>query len=55
VAITTSSSEERLKSYMANVWSFKLASEEIEGISMMGKQKHFRAFQNQWIAEGDWR
>ncbi|KAL7757365.1 hypothetical protein ACKLNR_011892 [Fusarium oxysporum f. sp. zingiberi] len=55
VAITTSSSEERLKSYMANEWSFKLASEEIEGISMMGKQKHFRAFQNQWIAEGDWR
>ncbi|KAK2930239.1 hypothetical protein FoTM2_010580 [Fusarium oxysporum f. sp. vasinfectum] len=55
VAITTSSSEERLKSFMANVWSFKLASEEIEGISMMGKQKHLRAFQNQWIAEGDWR
>jgi diketogulonate reductase-like aldo/keto reductase len=55
VTITTSSSEERLKSYMANVWSFKLESEETEGIAMMGKQKHFRAFQNQWIAEGDWR
>ncbi|KAF5722437.1 monooxygenase [Fusarium mundagurra] len=55
VVITTSSSEERLKSYMRNVWSFKLTAEEIEGIAMMGKQKHFRAFQNQWIAEGDWR
>ncbi|VTT55935.1 unnamed protein product [Fusarium fujikuroi] len=55
VVITTSSSEERLKSYMRNVWSFKLTSEEIEGIAMMGKQKHFRAFQKQWIAEGDWR
>ncbi|KAF5706119.1 alcohol dehydrogenase [Fusarium globosum] len=55
VVITTSSSEERLKSYMRNVWSFKLMPEEIEGIAMMGKQKHFRAFQNQWIAEGDWR
>lgn len=55
VVITTSSSGERLKSYMRNVWSFKLIPEEIEGISMMGKQKHFRAFQNQWIAEGDWR
>ncbi|KAH7168408.1 NADP-dependent oxidoreductase domain-containing protein, partial [Fusarium sp. MPI-SDFR-AT-0072] len=55
VAITTSSSEERLRSYMKNVWSFKLTPEEIEGIAMMGKQKHFRAYQNQWIAEGDWR
>ncbi|CVK91319.1 related to aldo-keto reductase YPR1 [Fusarium mangiferae] len=55
VVITTSSSEERLRSYMRNVWSFKLTAEEIEGIAMMGKQKHFRAFQKQWIAEGDWR
>ncbi|KAF5584814.1 monooxygenase [Fusarium pseudocircinatum] len=55
VVITTSSSEERLKSYMRNVWSFKLTAEDIEGIAMMGKQKHFRAFQNQFIAEGDWR
>ncbi|KAG5758757.1 hypothetical protein H9Q72_013115 [Fusarium xylarioides] len=55
VVITTSSSEERLKSYMRNVWNFKLTAEEIEGIAMMGKQKHFRAFQNQWIAEEDQR
>ncbi|KAF5584457.1 uncharacterized protein FSUBG_12771 [Fusarium subglutinans] len=55
VVITTSSSEERLRGYMTNVWSFKLTAEEVEGIAMMGKQKHFRAFQKQWIAEGDWR
>ncbi|KAF5534683.1 monooxygenase [Fusarium mexicanum] len=55
VVITTSSSVERLKGYMTNVWSFELTAEEVEGIAMMGKQKHFRAFQNQWITEGDWR
>ncbi|WZH44158.1 NADP-dependent oxidoreductase domain-containing protein [Fusarium acuminatum] len=55
VAITTSSSEQRLRSYMANVPSFKLTSEEIESIAKIGQQKHFRGFQNQWIAKDDWR
>ncbi|KAF4344157.1 alcohol dehydrogenase [Fusarium beomiforme] len=55
IAITTSSSKERLENYMSKVWSFKLTSEELEAIAKAGLQKHFRAFQNQYIAEGDWR
>jgi diketogulonate reductase-like aldo/keto reductase len=55
VAITTSSSEQRLRSYMTKMLSFKLTSEEIESIAKIGRQKHFRGFQNQWIAKADWR
>lgn len=55
VAITTSSSEQRLQSYMANLPTFKLTSEEIESIAKIGQQKHFRGFQNQWIAKDDQR
>ncbi|KAF9765891.1 hypothetical protein IL306_001752 [Fusarium sp. DS 682] len=55
VAITTSSNKERLENYMAKVWSFKLTTEEIEAIAKIGVQKHFRAFQNQWVAEDDRR
>ncbi|KAF5023648.1 hypothetical protein F66182_4293 [Fusarium sp. NRRL 66182] len=55
VAITTSSREQRLHGYMAKVPGFKLTREEIESIAKAGQQKHFRGFQNAWIAEDDRR
>ncbi|KAF5668653.1 alcohol dehydrogenase [Fusarium heterosporum] len=55
VAITTSASEQRLQSYSERVFEFKLTAKEIESIANIGRQKHFRAFQNQWIAKEDRR
>lgn len=43
VALTTSSNEQRLKGYL-KVSQFKLTPEEVEQISELGKQKHFRGF-----------
>ncbi|KAM0340574.1 hypothetical protein ACHAPU_010411 [Fusarium lateritium] len=55
VAITTSSSEQRMKSYLDKVFSFELTAEEIEAITNIGQQKHFRAFQKQWVSKDDQR
>lgn len=44
VAITTSSSEERLKSFLTKVPSFKLTPAEVQLIADKGGEKHFRAF-----------
>ncbi|KAI1135150.1 Aldo/keto reductase [Hypoxylon sp. FL0543] len=41
VAITTSSSEQRLQGYLNNTFKFKLTPEEIQKISELGKQKHY--------------
>lgn len=43
VAITTSAKESRLKDYLRAA-EFKLTSEEVEEISRVGKEKHFRGF-----------
>jgi len=43
VALTTSSKEDRLKTYL-KVIDFKLTPEEIKDISDLGKEKHFRGF-----------
>jgi diketogulonate reductase-like aldo/keto reductase len=55
VTITTSSSEQRLQSYLAKLPSFKLTPKEIESIGELGQQKHFRGFWKQCIAADDRR
>ena len=55
VAITTSSSEQRLQSYLAKLSNFKLTPKEIESIAELGQQKHFRGFWKQFFAEDDRR
>jgi diketogulonate reductase-like aldo/keto reductase len=55
VAITTSSSEQRLKGFMEKLPSFELMKKEIEDIAELGKQKNFRGFQKQYVAADDWR
>lgn len=54
VALTTSDKEERLKSYL-KVAEFKLMPKEIETISELGQEKHFRGCWNNRIADDDRR
>lgn len=44
VAITTSANEERLQGYQRKLPSFKLTPKEVETITTIGKEKHFRGF-----------
>ncbi|KAK8038710.1 NADPH-dependent conjugated polyketone reductase C1 [Apiospora rasikravindrae] len=53
VAVTTSSSEQRLQSYLNKIPSFKLTPKEVERIAEVGKVKHFRGFWNHKFAEDD--
>jgi len=55
VTITTSSSEQRLQSYLVKLSSFMLIPEEIESIAELGQQKQFTGFWDQWIAADDRR
>ena len=55
VAITTSSNEQRMKEYQSKLPSFKLTPKEVEEISELGKQKHFRGFGTKNYAEDDRR
>lgn len=51
VALTTSAKESRLKQYL-KISSFKLTSEEVDTISKVGNEKHYRAFwQNKFDAK----
>jgi len=52
VALTTSSSEDRLKGYQ-KVTQFKLTPKEVEEIAELGKQKHFRGFWQNKFAPDD--
>jgi diketogulonate reductase-like aldo/keto reductase len=52
VAITTSGKESRLSSYL-RVFTFKLTPQEVDEISTIGEQKHYRAFWREKFAEGD--
>ncbi|CRG82676.1 hypothetical protein PISL3812_00020 [Talaromyces islandicus] len=52
VAITTSSKESRLASYLQAL-SFQLTSEEVEEIDILGRQKHYRAFWGKFFAPDD--
>lgn len=54
IALTTSDKEQRLKSYL-KVSEFKLTPKEIETISELGQEKHFRAFWNTMFADDDRR
>ncbi|KAJ0125187.1 ldehyde reductase 1 [Diaporthe amygdali] len=53
VAITTSSKEERLKSFLTKLPSFKLTPAEVKLIADKGDEKHFRGFWNHKIAADD--
>lgn len=55
VAITTSSSEERLKSFLTKLPSFKLTPKEVEDIAVKGREKHFRGFWNHIFKPEDHR
>ncbi|KAL5362957.1 NADP-dependent oxidoreductase domain-containing protein [Aspergillus floccosus] len=52
VAISTSSKEERLSSYLRAL-TFELTPSEVEDISTTGEQKHFRAFWQEKFAPDD--
>jgi len=54
VALTTSSKEQRLKAYL-KIADFKLTPKEVQTISDIGKQKHFRGFWEMKFAEDDTR
>jgi diketogulonate reductase-like aldo/keto reductase len=52
VAITTSANENRLRAYQ-KVTQFKLTPKEVEEISEIGKQKHYRGFWKNRFAADD--
>ncbi|KAI1005496.1 hypothetical protein K3495_g2725 [Podosphaera aphanis] len=53
IALTTTSSEERLQEYLG-IQKFKLTPEDVETISEIGKKKNFRGFWNPKFADDDW-
>lgn len=55
VAITTSSSEDRLRQYLEKLPSFRLTAEEVKEISDLGIKKHYRGFWKDKYDENDWR
>ncbi|KAK1146243.1 hypothetical protein N8T08_003333 [Aspergillus melleus] len=52
ISVTTSSKESRLQEYL-RVFTFRLTPEEVETISRLGKEKHYRAFWRNKFAEDD--
>ncbi|KAH8435074.1 aldo/keto reductase [Aspergillus melleus] len=52
ISVTTSSKESRLQEYL-RVLTFRLTPEEVETISRLGKEKHYRAFWRNKFAEDD--
>lgn len=54
MVLTTSDKEHRLKSYL-KVAEFKLTPKEIETISELGQEKHFRGFWTNKFANDDRR
>ncbi|KAJ5584108.1 uncharacterized protein N7459_003908 [Penicillium hispanicum] len=52
IAITTSSKESRLASYL-RVLAFKLTPQEVDDISQLGEQQHYRAFWRARFAADD--
>jgi diketogulonate reductase-like aldo/keto reductase len=53
VALSTSSSEERLKQYQ-KILTFKLTKEEVEEITKVGLRKNYRGFWKDKFADDDW-
>jgi diketogulonate reductase-like aldo/keto reductase len=54
VALTTSDKEQRLRQYL-KISEFKLTPKEIETISELGQEKHFRGFWNAKFGDDDRR
>ncbi|PLB49855.1 aldo/keto reductase family protein [Aspergillus steynii IBT 23096] len=52
VSVTTSSKESRLQEYL-RVLKFELTPEEVDTISRLGQEKHYRAFWGKKFAEDD--
>jgi diketogulonate reductase-like aldo/keto reductase len=55
VALTTSANEQRLQGYLRKLPSFKLTPKEVERISDLGQEKHFRGFWAKRFAADDRR
>ena len=55
VAVTTSSSEQRLQSYMSRLPGFKLTPKEVDLVAEAGRGKHLRVFWTNKFAEDDTR
>lgn len=55
IAITTSSNELRLQTYMRNIPAFKLTPKEVEDIAKAGEGKHFRGFWGAKFSDDDRR
>ncbi|KAM7209526.1 alpha-keto ester reductase [Naviculisporaceae sp. PSN 640] len=55
VAVTTSSSKERLEGWLKRVGTFKLTEDEVKRISAEGRKKNYRGFWNNKLGEDDWR
>ena len=53
VCITTSSNEDRLKSYLGNIPKWKLTPREVENIKEIGGEKHVRRFWNDKFDKDD--
>lgn len=53
VAITTTGKKERLTEYQ-NIRKFKLTTEEVETITVIGKKKNYRGFMKDKFADDDW-
>ncbi|KUI62388.1 NADPH-dependent conjugated polyketone reductase C2 [Cytospora mali] len=53
VVVTTSSKEERLKSFLSKLPAFKLTPAEVQLISEKGREKHYRAFWGHIYAPDD--
>lgn len=54
IVLTTSDKEQRLRSYL-RVAEFNLTPEEVETMSEVGREKHFRAFWTRKFADDDRR
>lgn len=55
VAVTTSNSEQRVRGYISKLPSFKLTPAEVQEISHLGSQKHYRGFFNDIYGPNDRR
>lgn len=53
VVLTTSSNEERLKAYLANIGRWKLTPREVDNIKEIGREKHYRRFWTKKFAADD--
>lgn len=53
VVLTTSSKEDRLKAYVANIGKWKLTPREVDNIKEIGREKHYRMFWTDKFAADD--